>query len=235
MKLDVLIFAAHPDDAELSMGGTIARFTQERLDVGVVDLTRGEMSTRGNLKIRAKETDAATKILNLKIRKNLHLKDGDINFNKSALKQIVTSIRKYKPEIIFAPYKNDRHPDHIDTSDLVKRAVFNSGLKKFKTTLSGQSQLPYRPRKIFYYMQTYIFNPSFVVDISDYFETKMKAVLAFKSQFQNLKLKEEETFISRPEFLEYVEARAKFYGFQIRKKYGEPFYSEETIEYNFPF
>ena len=233
MNLDVLVFAAHPDDAELSMGGTIARFTSSGLKVGVVDLTRAELSTRGNVKTRAKETAAATKILKLKIRENLGIKDGNITISADSIKKVVTLIRKYKPSIVFAPYFNDRHPDHIDVSKLIKRAVFSSGLEKFKTHLSAKSQTAYRPKKVFYYMQTYLFEPSFIVDVSDYFETKMKSCKAFNSQFHNPSLKKEDTFISKPEFLDYVEARAKFYGFQIRKKYGEPFYCEENIEYDF--
>ena len=233
MKLDVLVFAAHPDDAELSMGGTIARFTSNGLKVGVVDLTRAELSTRGNIHSRAKETEAATKILKLKVRENLGIKDGEVTITIDNLKKVISIIRKYKPSIVFAPYFNDRHPDHIDVSNLIKRAVFSSGLEKFKTTLSGKSQTAYRPQKIFYYMQTYIFEPSFIVDISQHFQTKMKSCKAFKSQFHNPNLKKEDTFISKPEFLDYVEARAKFYGFQIRKKYGEPFYCEENIEYDF--
>ncbi|MCW9096329.1 MAG: bacillithiol biosynthesis deacetylase BshB1 [Ignavibacteriaceae bacterium] len=233
MNLDVLIFAAHPDDAELSMGGTIARFTSKGLKVGVVDLTRGEMSTRGNTKTRTKETEAASKVLKLKIRENLDLPDGEISISQNSLKKVIILLRNYKPKIVFAPYFNDRHPDHIDTSAIIKRAVFKSGLEKFVTTFKGKKQHPFRPNKIFYYMQTYLFIPSVIVDISDHFETKMKSVLEFKSQFYNPTLKKEDTFISRPEFLEYVEARAKFYGFQIGKKYGEPFYCEEAIEYDY--
>jgi len=233
MNLDVLVFAAHPDDAELSMGGTIARFTCDGLKIGVVDLTRAELSTRGNVKTRAKETATATKILKLKARDNLGIKDGEVTLSMDNLKKVVSVIRKYKPSIVFSPYFNDRHPDHIDVSNLIKRAVFSSGLEKFKTSLSGKSQTEYRPKKIFYYMQTYIFEPSVIVDISEHFHTKMKSCRAFKSQFHNPSLKKEDTFISKPEFLDYVEARAKFYGFQIRKKYGEPFYCEENIEYDF--
>ena len=233
MNLDVLVFTAHPDDAELSMGGTIARFTSQGLKVGIIDLTKGEMSTRGNLKTRANETAAASGILDVKVRENLGLMDGNISVSENSIKKIVLQIRKYKPKIVFAPYFNDRHPDHIDASTLVKRAVFKAGLEKFKTTKSGKSQNPFRPKRIFYYMQTYLFQPSIIVDISKHFETKMKAVQAFKSQFHNPSLKKEDTFISRPEFLEYVEARAKFYGFQIGKRYGEPFYCEEAIEYDF--
>ena len=233
MKLDVLVFAAHPDDAELSMGGTIAKFTSNGLSVGVVDLTKAELSTRGDVITRSRETAEASKVLKLKVRENLGIKDGGIIINQENLKKVIVLIRKFNPSILFAPYFNDRHPDHIDASNLAKRAVFSSGLEKFKTSLSGKSQKAYRPKKIFYYMQTYVFEPSFIVDISDYFPLKMEAVQKFKSQFHNPKLKKEDTFISKPEFLDYVEARAKHYGFQIRKNYGEAFYCEEDIEYNF--
>lgn len=233
MKLDVLVFAAHPDDAELSMGGTIARFTSNGLKVGVIDLTKAELSTRGDVVTRAKETKDATKILKLKVRENLGVRDGEINLSQKLLKKVIIKIRTYNPSIVFAPYFNDRHPDHMDVSNLVKRAVFSSGLEKFKTTSSGKNQKAFRPKKIFYYMQTYLFVPSFIVDISDYFQLKMKSVNAFESQFHNPAVKKEDTFISKPGFLDYVEARAKFYGFQIRKRYGEPFYCEEDIEYDF--
>jgi len=233
MKLDILVFAAHPDDAELSMGGTIAKFTSQGLKVGVADLTKAELSTRGNVITRAKETAAASKILKLKIRENLGIKDGNISSSPENVKKVVTIIRKYKPTIVFAPYFNDRHPDHIDASHLIKRAVFSAGLEKFKTIIAGKSQIQYRPKKIFYYMQTYLFHPTFIVDISEYFEQKMKSVNEFKSQFHNPSFKKEDTFISKPEFLDYVKARAEFYGFQLRKKYGEPFYCEENIEYDF--
>lgn len=232
MNLDILVFAAHPDDAELSMGGTIAKFTSKGLKVGVIDLTKAELSTRGNVITRAKETAAASKQLKLKVRENLGIKDGNISISQENLKKVVTSIRKYKPTIVFAPYINDRHPDHIDVSNLIKRAVFSSGLEKFKTTVAGKSQIQYRPKKIFYYMQTYLFNPTFIVDISAHFEQKMKSVSEFKSQFYNPS-KKDDTFISKPEFLDYVKSRAEFYGFQIRKKYGEPFFCEENIEYDF--
>jgi bacillithiol biosynthesis deacetylase BshB1 len=233
MKLDILVFAAHPDDAELSMGGTIAKFSANNFKVGVIDLTKAELSTRGNTKSRSNETNDASKILKLKVRENLGFRDGNIKITNESLKKVVAVIRKYNPSIVFAPYFNDRHPDHIDTSNLVKRAIFSSGLEKFKTSLSGKPQKATRPKKIFYYMQTYLFEPTFIVDISDYFEVKMKSVNAYKSQFHNPKIKTENTFISQPGFLDYIEARAKFYGFQIRKKYGEAFFCEENIEYDF--
>jgi len=139
-------------------------------------------------------------------------------------------LRKYKPKIIFAPYFNDRHPDHIDASKLVKEAMFSAGLSKIRTFDKEVAQDFYRPRKLFYYMQTYTFEPTFIVDVSECFQDKMKSVRAFETQFYDPKSKEPETFISRPGFLNYLEARAQFYGFQIGKQYGEAFFCEEKIE-----
>lgn len=232
MTLDVLVFAAHPDDAELAMGGTIARFADEGFNVGIVDLTRGEMGTRGSAETRQKEALEAAKILKTSIRENLLIPDGDIEITNGNIRKVVMLMRKYKPKIVFAPYFSDRHPDHINASKLIKRAMFVSGLEKIKTSESEIAQRAYRPAKLFYYMQTYTFEPSFVVDISNFFETKMKAVWAYSTQFHNPDSNEPETFISSPEFIEYVDARAKFYGFQIGKKFGEPFYCEEKIELN---
>ena len=232
MTLDVLVFAAHPDDAELAMGGTIARFANDGFSVGVVDLTRGEMGTRGSAETRHKEALEAAKILKTSIRENLLIPDGDIEISNGNVQKVVLSIRKYRPKIVFAPFYNDRHPDHIGASKLIKRAMFVSGLEKIKTSESEIAQRAYRPAKLFYYMQTYTFEPSFIVDISNFFETKMKAVWAYSTQFHNPESNEPETFISSPEFIEYVDARAKFYGFQIGKKFGEPFYCEEKIELN---
>ena len=232
MTLDVLVFAAHPDDAELAMGGTIARFTNDGLSVGIVDLTRGEMGTRGNADTRQKEALEAAKILKTSIRENLLIPDGDIEISNGNIRKVVMLMRKYKPKIVFAPFYNDRHPDHIGASKLIKRAMFVSGLEKIKTSEGEITQRAYRPAKLYYYMQTYTFEPSFVVDISNFFETKMKSVWAYSTQFHNPESNEPETFISSPEFIEYVDARAKYYGFQIGKKFGEPFYCEEKIELN---
>ena len=233
MKLDILIFAAHPDDAELAMGGTIAKFSDLGYKIGIIDLTLGEMSTRGNKKLRAAETEAASKILKISLRDNLNIPDGDIQLNKINLNKVVSVIRKYEPKIIFVPYKNDRHPDHIHTSSLVKNAMFKSGLEKLKTKSNNSLQKAYRPKKLFYYMQTYTFEPSFIVDISQYFKTKMKSVVAYKSQFYNPKNKDSDTFISSRKFLDFIEARAKYFGFNIGVQYGEPFFCEEKIEYDF--
>jgi bacillithiol biosynthesis deacetylase BshB1 len=190
----------------------------------------GELGTRGTAEIREKEAFQAAVILKIAIRENLLIPDGNIQRNKENLMKVVMAIRRYKPKIIFAPYFNDRHPDHIDASKLVKEAMFVSGLAKVKTFDREVAQEAYRPKKLFYFMQTYSFEPTFIVDISDYFEMKMKAVKVFETQFYNPKSKEPETFISQPEFLSFIEARAKVYGFQIGKKFGEPFYCEEKIE-----
>lgn len=232
MILDVLVFAAHPDDAELSMGGTIAKMTDSGLKVGIVDLSRGELGTRGSSDIRKHEAQLASEILNLSHRENLGFKDGSIKFNDDFLKRIISKIRKYQPKIIFAPYFNDRHPDHIGTSQLVKEAVFFSGLPKIATEDNDRIQSPFRPQKLYYYMQTYEFKPAFIVDISNFFDTKMKSILSYDTQFHNPESIEPETFISSPNFLKFVEARAKYFGFKIGKDFGEAFYSEEEIEYD---
>jgi bacillithiol biosynthesis deacetylase BshB1 len=230
MTLDVIVFASHPDDAEISIGGTIAKLTRNKLKVGIIDLTKGELSTRGTPKTRQIEAKKAGAILKATVRENLNIPDGGIIRNKTNLMKIIKVIRKYKPKIVFAPYVNDRHPDHIDTSILAKEAVFSSGLTKINTLYKNIRQEAYRPKKIFYYMQTYTFDPSFIVDISGYHEIKMEAVKSYSTQFFDSKSKEPQTFISRPEFINYIESRALFYGFQIGKQFGEPFYSEEMIE-----
>ncbi len=233
MNLDVLIFAAHPDDAELSMGGTIAKLTSNHFKVGMIDLTRGELGTRGSAETRQKEAFQAAIVLKAAVRENLQIPDGDIQNNKENHMKIIMTIRKYKPKIIFSPYFNDRHPDHIDTSRLIKRAMFSTGLTKVKTFDKEVAQEAYRPQKLYYYMQTYTFEPSFIVDVTEDFEIKMKAIKCYSTQFHNPKNTEPETFISRPEFINYIESRSQFYGFQIGKHYGEPFYCEEKIEFDF--
>lgn len=230
MNLDVLVFGAHPDDVELSMGGTIAKLTSKDFKVGIIDLTRGEQGTRGNPEIRQKEAFQAALVLRATLRENLDMKDGFVEVDRENLMKIVIEIRKYRPKIIFSPYFNDRHPDHISTSTLIKKAMFLTGLEKVKTFDKEVPQNAYRPKKLFYYMQTYTFEPSFIVDVSKFFETKMNSVKSYSSQFYDPKSKEPETFISRPIFLNYIESRARFYGFQIGKEFGEPFFSEEKVE-----
>ena len=232
MNLEFLVFAAHPDDAELAMGGTIAKLTRSGSKVGIADLTGGELGTRGTKATRKNESQKADKILSVSVRENLGIKDGHILVNEENTLKVIKSIRKYKPQIIFAPYFNDRHPDHIETSKLIKRAMFFAGLPKIKTNLNGKPQKAYRPKKLFYFMQTYEFQPSFIVDISETFKTKLDAMLSYNTQFHKHGERHvgPQTFISTPEFLKFLEARAKTFGFKIGKEYGEPFFSEELIE-----
>jgi N-acetylglucosamine malate deacetylase 1 len=232
MNLDILVFGAHPDDAELSIGGTIAKLTNSGFKVGIVDLTRGELGTRGTAETRQQEAFNAAIALKIAVRENLEMPDGDIQPSKTNLLKVIKEIRKFKPKIIFAPYFNDRHPDHIEASHLIKRAMFSTGLSKIKTIDNEVVQNHYRPQKLFYYMQTYTFDPTFIVDISDTFDLKMKAVECYSTQFHNPKSKEPETFISSPEFINYIKARAEYFGFAIGKRFGEPFYCEEKIEYD---
>jgi len=230
MKLDILIFAAHPDDAELGMGGTIAKLVSEGKSVGIIDFTQAELSSNGTIESRQEETAEASKILNISIRENLFVPDGGVKVEAEIKTKVIKLLRKYKPRLVFAPYFNDRHPDHIGASKIVKEAFFFSGLLKIATEINGENQQIHRPEKLYYYMQTYEFTPSFVVDISEHFDIKMKSVRAYKSQFFNPNEKGELTFISDPKFIKYLEARAQHFGFQIRKEFGEPFFCEETIE-----
>ena len=233
MNLDVLIFAAHPDDAELSMGGTIAAFTSSGITTGIIDFTEAELSTRGTIESRRKETELASSILNLTTRENLGLPDGELKPVKEFVQIAVSKIREYKPKIVFAPYFNDRHPDHIGAAQIVKEASFLSGLKRYETVLRDKMQEAYRPSKLFYFFQTYDAEPSFIFDISSFYDKKMQAVKAYSTQFYNPDSKEPETFISKEGFMHFLEARAEYFGFKIGKKYGEAFYCEEKIEYDF--
>lgn len=230
MKLHALFFAAHPDDIELSCGGTVIKLAQSGKKTGIVDLTAGELSTRGDLFTRKKETANASKLLGISVRTNLGIPDGNIQNNTENRIKIIQVIRQFTPGIIFLPHYYDRHPDHFHTHELVKEAAFYAGLQKIKTSLNGKSQKPFRPKRNFYFMQTYVFEPSFIVDISDTFDKKMKAVSCYRSQFYNPGNKGPETFISDKRFIEYISARARFYGFSAGTEFGEPFFSEEKIK-----
>jgi len=212
------------------MGGTIAKLASKGKKIGIIDFTEGEMGTRGTPVKRLAEAFKAAITLKVTLRENLHIPDGNIQRNKENVDKVICQIRRFKPKIIFAPYYNDRHPDHIDASKVVKKAMFTSGLTKAITKHNRKEQKAYRPNKIFYYMQTYTFEPTFVVDISKHFDIKMKSIKAYKSQFHDPKNKEPETFISSAKFMDYIVSRARFYGFQIGKEYGESFYCEEALE-----
>jgi bacillithiol biosynthesis deacetylase BshB1 len=232
MKLDALAFGAHADDVELACSGTIIKLGALGYKTGVITLTRGEMATRGNAEIRAEEFGEASDLMGLAVHGMLDIPDGRVESTWENKLKIIKEIRTYKPRVVFAPYWVGRHPDHEETSHLVRKAAYLAGLKKLDT---GQES--FRPYKVVYYQTRFEFAPSFIVDISDFHEQKIKSILAYKSQFYNKKNSEsgeEETLISRPEFLERIATRDKQYGAYIGVRYGEPFLVRETIKVDDP-
>lgn len=229
MEIDILAIGAHPDDVELTCSGTLAKSVRLGYNVGIVDLTEGELGTRGSRTIRIKEASTAAKILGVHMRKNLRLPDGHIEVNQKNLLKIIQLYRTYRPKIILIPHWHERHPDHVHTHYLCREAWFYSGLVKIETKFDGKKQHPWRPHNYFHFMQKYQFTPTFIVDISDVYDIRMEAIKAHKSQFYNPASNDPDTLLSRKSFLDLIETRAKYYGHQIGVKYGEPFYSVEPI------
>lgn len=224
MKLDILVLAAHPDDAEISCGGTIAKHVSLGHKVGIVDFTRGELGTRGTPEIRAQEATEAAKILGAEIRENLGLKDGFFQNDPEHQLSVVRAIRKFQPEIVLANAIHDRHIDHGKGASLGYDACFLSGLVRIATVdEKGVKQEHWRPKAVYHYIQSIYIVPDFVVDISDFFDTKMKAIRAFKTQFYDPQNQEPDTYISNPGFLKMLEARATEFGHAIGTKFGEGF------------
>lgn len=227
MKLDILAFAAHPDDTELSCAGTLAKHIKQGKKAGVVDLTQGEMGTRGTPEIRAEEAANSAQILGLSARENLKLPDGFFRNDPISQMEVIQKIRKYRPDIILANAVTDRHPDHGRGAVLVKEAAFLSGLKQIKTHNDmGEAQEAWRPRVVYHYIQSQHIQPDLVVDVSDVWEQKLEAIKAFQSQFFTGKQNDNEgpkTFISTPEFMEFIVGRAREYGQMIGVKYAEGF------------
>lgn len=231
IKLDILAFAAHPDDVELSCAGTLIKHVQAGKKVGIIDLTQGEMGTRGTAELRLQEAEEARKIVGAEIRENLGLKDGFFNPDgEEELMAVIRMIRKYQPEVVLANAIDDRHPDHGRGGALLKRAVFLAGLRRIETVENGVSQEPWRPGKLYHYIQFRYRVPDFVVDISEYFETRQKAVLAFKSQFYDPSSDEPKTLISSENFMKQIEARAREMGSIIGAEYAEGFESAVPVE-----
>jgi len=223
MKLDILVFAAHPDDAELSCGGTIIRHIQMGKKVGLVDLTRGELGTRGNAEIRMSEAAKATGILVLAIRENLDFADGYFSNDAAHQLRVAAVIRKFQPEIILCNAITDRHPDHGKAASLVSDASFLAGLIKVETTVNGTVQQPWKTRAVYHYIQDRYIKPDFVIDITEFMEKKMEAVKAYASQFFNPSSTEPITAISTKEFIDFLYSRANEFGRPIHAKYGEGF------------
>jgi bacillithiol biosynthesis deacetylase BshB1 len=229
LKLDVLAIGAHPDDVELSCGGTIIKLVKQGLKVGCADLTEGELGTRGTPEVRSAEAAEATRLMGVSVRECLGLPDGNIEINQSNRLKVIALIRKYKPDTLLIPHWLERHPDHEHTSLLCREAWFYAGLSKIETFDNGSHQEPFRPRSYYHYMQWYEFVPTFVVDISNEYEQRMKAVRTFKSQFYNPRSEEPETALSSPQFLEMLRSRYEYYGNRIGTRYGEPFYSVNLV------
>ena len=232
MKLDILAFGSHPDDVELGCGATIAKEIANGKTVGIIDLTRGELGTRGTAKIRDKESKVAAKILGLAMRKNMNFADGFFVNDKQHQMELIKIIRKFKPEIVLCNAIKDRHIDHEKGSDLVSDACFLSGLIKVETELSGTKQEPWRPKHVYHYIQWKNLEPDFVVDVSGFMEKKMQAVLAYKTQFYDVNSKEPETPISSKNFTDSIEYRARDLGRLIGVEHGEGFTVERFIAIN---
>lgn len=224
MKLDILVLAAHPDDTELGCGGTVAKHIAQGYKVGIVDLTRGELGTRGTVETRNNEAAESARILGVSARENLDLPDGFFHNTKENQLVVARAIRKYQPNIVLANAIYDRHPDHGKGASLAYDACFLSGLVKIETNDEhGTPQSAWRPKVVYHYIQSQFITPDFVVDVSDYWDTKMASIRAFKTQFYDPASKEPDTFISSPAFLNMVEARGTELGHTIGVKYGEGF------------
>lgn len=220
--VDVLFISAHADDTELSCGGTAAKLVKDGLRVGLVDLTRGEMGTRGTPETRQAESHASANTLGASFRLTLDFGDGNLRTGREEELQIIEVLRRHQPKLVIAPYPDERHPDHARTGRLVTDAWFYAGLKSLKTDLPA-----HRPQAVLYYLQNYMFPPSFIVDVTSTWKTKMDAVYAYKSQFHDPQSKEPPTFISDPKFLDMIEARGKHFGALIGTAYGEAFISKQ--------
>lgn len=232
MKLDLLVFAVHPDDAELGCSGTILKAVAEGKKVGIVDLTRGELGTRGSAELRDQEAVRSAQILGLHVRENLGMKDGFFKNDEEHQLQIIRMIRKYQPEIVLCNALEDRHPDHGRASALLYDAAFLSGLPKIETKIEGKIQQAWRPRLLLNYIQDRYIKPDIIIDITPFWEQKVAAIQAFESQFFNPELDEPDTYISSPDFLKGIEARAREYGKSIQATYAEGFTSKKLLGVN---
>lgn len=222
MKLDILVMAAHPDDAEMSAGGTMAMAISKGRKVGIVDFTRGELGTRGTPEIRAAEAKAASEILNISVRENLGFRDGFYKNDEEHQMQLIRVIRKYQPEIVLANAVEDRHPDHGKGAALAVDACFLSGLRMIQTLDDdGNTQAAWRPKYLYHYIQDRHIKPDFVVDISDFWAAKEASIRAYKSQFHDPESTEPESYLTSPEFMDFLKARSQEMGHPIGAKFGE--------------
>ena len=230
--IDVLAFAPHPDDVELYCAATLVKLKQQGYTTAIIDLTRGEMSSRGTPESRERETLAASHILKLDHRENLSIPDNGIQNDDVNRRKVIEILRRLRPNTVLIPYFIDRHPDHEHASALIKEAIFYSGLSKIEMHDANNVPLPaYRPKKSFYYMLERTFEPSFIVDVTETFEQRLEAIRTFATQFNSTNEQDgPKTFISSPDFFEFIIARARSLGFSIGVRYGEGFLSMTPTE-----
>ena len=221
--VDILCITAHPDDVEISMAGTMLHHIALGHSVGLVDLTAGELGTRGTPKLRAQEAEAARVVLGARFRYQLGLADGFFRNDKESLLAVVTSIRRHRPRVVFTNAVSDRHPDHGRGAALVAEACFLSGLRKVITTHAGASQETWRPVTLLHAIQDHHLHPDLVIDITPYWEKKLEALLCFRSQFHDPASTEPVSPIARPDFMPYLEGRAREMGRHIMATFGEGF------------
>lgn len=225
-SLDILAFAAHPDDVELSCSGTLMKHIKAGMTVGIVDLTQGELGSRGTIETRYTEAESASKIMGISARVNLKMADGFFEINQKNKLLIVEQIRRFRPKIVLANAVSDRHPDHGRASQLVSEACFLAGLRKIETTFEGQQQEAFRPDVVYHYIQDYHIKPDFVVDVSEFVDRKIAAIKAYKTQFYDPNSTEPQTPISGEDFFEFIRSRMKEFGRPSGAKYAEGFIVE---------
>ena len=232
MKLDILAIGVDPDDVELGCGGTILKHVAAGYKVGILDLTVGELGTRGSGPLRLVEAENAKNILGVSVRENLGLRDGFFKNDEESQLKIIEIIRKYQPDVILANAPDDRHPDHGRAAQLTYDAYFLSGLRRIETSLNGETQKEWRPKSFFHYIQAKYLTPDFVVDVSEHFDKKMESIFAYKSQFHDPESKEPQTFISSPEFIEFVKSRYRDFGSSIGAEFAEGFIAKKIIGFD---
>lgn len=230
MKLDMLVFAAHPDDAELSCSGTLLKHLAAGKKVGIIDLTRGELGTRGSAEQRDDEALASKNLLGLHIRENLRMRDGFFVNDEEHQLHIIRMLRRFRPGIVLCNALHDRHPDHGKASELVTRSAFLSGLNKIETKFNNEIQEAWRPKLVLQYIQDTYIKPDILVDVTEFWNKKMESIKAFKTQFFNPEYEEpNSTYISSPEFLKILEARGRELGKSIGATYAEGFTSHKLL------
>jgi bacillithiol biosynthesis deacetylase BshB1 len=229
MIVDILAIGVHPDDVELSCSGTLLEQIENGYSVGLVDLTQGELGTRGTAEIRLEEAENAAKLLGADFRENLNMRDGFFEINEKNLRKIIVSIRAHRPKIVLANAIRDRHPDHGRAAKLVHQACFLAGLRKVETELDGEPQEAWRPKNIYHYIQDRAVEPDFVFDISNVIEQKMEVIRAFKSQFYDPNSKEPASPISGKDFMDFIVAKAANFGREAGFQYAEGFTTAKKI------